>query len=95
MTVEALNLITSEANVVYSGVTEITKATESQAQATSGLMSGIESVRTTTGSNQRRMEDMAALAEETSASTEEIASASAELASMAERCRVMMEEFHT
>jgi methyl-accepting chemotaxis protein len=95
MTVEALNLITSEANVVSSGVTEITKATESQAQATSGLMAGIESVRTTTDSNQRRMEDMAALAEETSASTEEIASASAELASMAERCRVMMEEFHT
>ena len=66
-----------------------------QAQATSGLMSGIDSVRTSTEDNQQRMEDMAALAEETSASTEEIASASAELASMAERCRVMMEEFHT
>jgi methyl-accepting chemotaxis protein len=95
MTVEALNLITSEANVVSSGVIEITKATESQAQATSGLMSGIESVRTATEDNQERMEDMAALAEETSASTEEIASASAELSTMAERCRVMMEEFHT
>jgi methyl-accepting chemotaxis protein len=95
MTVESLNLIISEANVVSGGVTEITKATESQAQATSGLMSGIESVRTSTEDNQQRMEDMAALAEETSASTEEIASASAELASMAERCRVMMEEFHT
>ncbi|MFA5237169.1 MAG: PAS domain-containing methyl-accepting chemotaxis protein [Methanoregula sp.] len=95
MTVEALNEITSEANVVSRGVNEITKATESQAQATSGLMSGIESVKTSTQDNQERMEDMAALAEETSASTEEIASASAELSSMAERCRVMMEEFHT
>ena len=95
MTVESLSLIISEANVVSQGVTEITKATESQAQATSGLMSGIESVRTATGENQERMEDMAALAEETSASTEEIASASAELSSMAERCRGMMGGFHT
>lgn len=94
-TVDSLNRIVAEANIVSVGVTEITKATESQAQATSGLMSGIESVRKTTGENQKRMEDMAALAEETSASTEEIASASAELAAMAERCRHMMEEFHT
>ncbi|MDD1702413.1 MAG: PAS domain-containing methyl-accepting chemotaxis protein [Methanoregula sp.] len=94
-TVDSLNRIVSEANVVSVGVTEITKATESQAQATSGLMSGIESVRKSTGDNQQRMEDMAALAEETSASTEEIASASAELSAMAEHCRRMMEEFHT
>ena len=95
MTVESLNRIIAEANVVSQGVTEITKATESQAQATSGLMAGIESVRTSTGDNQQRMEDMAALAEETSASTEEIASASAELSTMVERCRSMMKEFHT
>ena len=95
MTVESLNRIVSEANVVSQGVTEITKATESQAQATTGLMAGIESVRTATQGNQQRMEDMAALAEETSASTEEIASASAELSSMAERCSTMMKEFHT
>ncbi len=95
MTVESLNRIIAEANVVSQGVTEITKATESQAQATSGLMAGIESVRTSTGNNQQRMEDMAALAEETSASTEEIASASAELSTMVERCTSMMKEFHT
>jgi len=95
MTVESLNLIITESNVVSQGVTEITKATESQARSTSGLMSGIESVRATTGDNQKRMEDMAALAEETSASTEEIASASAELSTMAERCRGMMGGFHT
>ena len=75
-------------------MTEITKATEDQAQATNTLMTGIESVSTLTRDNQKRMEDMAALAEETSASTEEIASASAELAEMAERSRKMMEKFH-
>ena len=95
MTVEMLNRIIAEANIVSQGVTEITKATESQAQATTGLMSEIESVRTSTVNNQQRMEDMAALAEETSASTEEIASASAELSTMAERCQGMMKEFHT
>ena len=38
MTVESLNRIIAEANIVSQGVTEITKATESQAQATTGLM---------------------------------------------------------
>jgi hypothetical protein len=56
-------------------------------------MTGIESVSTLTNDNQQRMEDMAALAEETSASTEEIASASAELAEMAGRSRKMIEKF--
>lgn len=92
-TVEALNLIISEATIVSQGVTEITKATEDQAQATNTLMSGIESVSTLTRDNQKRMEDMAALAEETSASTQEIASASAELAEMANHSRKMMEKF--
>jgi methyl-accepting chemotaxis protein len=92
-TVESLNLIVSEANIVALGVAEITKATEDQAQATNTLMNGIESVSALTRDNQKRMEDMAALAEETSASTEEIASASAELAEMAERNRTMMKKF--
>ena len=92
-TIEALNRITAESNIVANGVTEITKATEDQAQATTRVMSGMERSSTITRENQERMEDMAALAEETSASTEEIASASAELASMAERLKNMMEQF--
>jgi methyl-accepting chemotaxis protein len=92
-TVESLNLIISEANIVSAGVSEITKATEDQAQATNQLMTGIESFSKLTNENQQRMEDMAALAEETSASTEEIASASSELAAMAKDSRKMMEQF--
>jgi methyl-accepting chemotaxis protein len=92
-TVESLNLIVSEAKIVSMGVKEITKATEDQAQASTQLMSMIESVTQLTRENQQRMEDMAALAEETSASTQEIASASAELSAMAERSRKMVEEF--
>jgi len=92
-TIEALNRITAESNIVANGVTEITKATEDQAGATTRVMNGIEKASTITRENQERMEDMAALAEETSASTEEIASASAELAAMAERLKKMMEQF--
>ncbi len=92
-TVDSLNLIISEANIVTLGVKEITKATEDEAQAANTLMSGIESVTDLTRENQERMEDMAALAQETSASTEEIASASTELAEMADCSRKMMEKF--
>ncbi len=77
-TIEALNRIIVESNVVAQGVTEITKATEDQAEATTRVMTGMEKSNAITRENQERMEDMAALAEETSASTEEIASASAE-----------------
>ncbi len=92
-TVELLNGIVSEAKVVSQGVSEITKATEDQARATTTLLAGIESVRTLTRDNQNRMEDMAALAEETSASTEEIASASQEVSAMADQSRKMIGEF--
>ena len=92
-TVNALNLIISEANIVSLGVSEITKATEDQAHATNTLMTSIESVTSLTRDNQQRMEDMAALAEETSASTEQIASASEELAELANHSRKMMEKF--
>jgi methyl-accepting chemotaxis protein len=93
-TVESLNLIIAEATIVSQGVTEITRATEDQAKATTTLMTGIDAVSTLTNDNQKRMEDMAALAQETSASTQEIASASAELAEMAGRSRKMIEKFH-
>jgi methyl-accepting chemotaxis protein len=92
-TLETLNRITAESSVVADGVTEITKATEDQADATTRVMAGIEQTGTITRENQERMEDMAALAEETSASTEEIASATTELAGMAERLKAMMDTF--
>jgi methyl-accepting chemotaxis protein len=92
-TVEALNRIIAESNVVAQGVNEITKATEDQAEATTRVVHGMEKSRAITRENQGRMEDMAALAQETSASTEEIASASAELAGLANRLKRIMEQF--
>jgi methyl-accepting chemotaxis protein len=92
-TIEALNRIIAESNVVAQGVGEITKATGDQAEATTRVVRGMERSSAITRENQRVMEDMAALAEETSASTEEIASASAELAELANRLKMMMEKF--
>jgi len=92
-TIEALNRIIAESNVVAQGVSEITKATEDQAEATTRVVHGMERSNAITRENQGRMEDMAALAEETSASTEEIASASAELAELANRLKKIMDRF--
>jgi len=92
-TIEALNRIIAESNVVAQGVNEITKATEDQAEATTRVVHGMEKSSAITRENQGRMEDMAALAQETSASTEEIASASAELAELANRLKKLMEQF--
>lgn len=92
-TIEALNRIIAESNVVAQGVSEITKATEDQAEATTRVVHGMERTNVITRENQGRMEDMAALAEESSASTEEIASASAELAELANRLKKLMEQF--
>ena len=92
-TIEALNRIIAESNVVAQGVMEITKATEDQADATNRVVHGMEQSNAITRENQGRMEDMAALAEETSASTEEIASASSELAELADRLKKIMEQF--
>jgi len=92
-TIEALNRIIAESNVVVQGVNEITKATGDQAEATTRMVHGMEKSNAITRENQGRMEDMAALAQETSASTEEIASASAELAELANRLKNIMEQF--
>ncbi|MEN6396231.1 MAG: methyl-accepting chemotaxis protein, partial [Methanoregula sp.] len=92
-TIDVLNRIIAETNVVSQGVTEITRATEAQAEATNRVMQGMEQTNTLSRETQQRMEDMAALAEETSASTQEIASASAELSRMAERLKTATDRF--
>ena len=92
-TIEALNRIIAESNIVARGVSDITRATGDQAEATNRVVHGMERSNAITRENQGRMEDMAALAQETSASTQEIAGASAELAELANRLKIMMEKF--
>ncbi|RXE56568.1 hypothetical protein ABH15_08450 [Methanoculleus taiwanensis] len=91
--IEALNRIIDEAEVVAHGITEITKASEDQANSTNHVMQSMEDSTQMTKENMGRTEDMAALAEEVSASTQEVGSASHELAAMTEQLKKMMERF--
>jgi methyl-accepting chemotaxis protein len=92
-TIESLNRIVAESEVVTHGITQITKATVDQAEATNRVMAQTEESKTFTKENLDRLQDMAAMAEETNASTEEIARGSAALNEMADRLKKMMEEF--
>ncbi|MDI6876507.1 MAG: PAS domain-containing methyl-accepting chemotaxis protein [Methanomicrobiales archaeon] len=92
-TIEALNRIIAEIGVVADGITEISKATEDQANATNRVMERMDEATRITKGNMTQIEDMAALAEEVNASTEEVASGSQELSQMAVQLKSMMEQF--
>jgi methyl-accepting chemotaxis protein len=91
--IEALNRIVADIEVAAHGITEITKASEDQANATNRVMQSMEDSTQMTKENMERIEDMAALAEEVSASTEEVGSASHEMTEMAEHLKAKMAQF--
>jgi methyl-accepting chemotaxis protein len=93
-TVEALNRITSEADVVAQGITQITRATEEQAEGTNRVVQGIQRSGEMARENLANIGSMAALAQETSASVQEIASASSEVTSQVGRIKQMMVKFN-
>lgn len=93
-TIEALNRITTEANIVALGITQITRATEEQALGTNRVVQGIQNTGKTAQENLANIGSMAALAEETSASVEEIAGASSEVAGEIGRIKVLMKKFN-
>ncbi|MDH7593609.1 MAG: PAS domain-containing methyl-accepting chemotaxis protein [Methanomicrobiales archaeon] len=92
-TIEALNQIIQETDVVARGILDISRSNENQATATNNVMQRVEKVVYLTKETQKQVEDMAALAEETSASTEEVASASHEVNEMAQRLQKMIGQF--
>jgi methyl-accepting chemotaxis protein len=92
-TIEVLNRIIAEIEVVANGITEISHATESQANATNRVMERMDEVNHLTKESMRKTEDMAALAEEVNASTEEVASGSHELSDMADQLKTTVEQF--
>ncbi|MDD1678669.1 MAG: PAS domain-containing methyl-accepting chemotaxis protein [Methanomicrobiales archaeon] len=92
-TIEVLNRIITEIEVVANGITEISHATESQANATNRVMERMDEVTHLTKESMRKTEDMAALAEEVNASTEEVASGSHELSEMAATLKKSVEQF--
>ena len=92
-TIEALNTIISEAEVVAHGLGEIARATEDQANATNNVVQGMAEGTRLTKETQKQMDDLAALAEEASASTEEIGSAANEISHMVSDLSTKMQRF--
>ncbi|MFA7153948.1 MAG: chemotaxis protein, partial [Methanoregulaceae archaeon] len=72
---------------------DISRATEDQAEATNNVTKNVDFINSLILGAEKSMEDLAALAEESSASTEEVASASNEIRSMAVHLREMVAKF--
>jgi len=91
--IAVLTKIGVEINAAAQTVTEITRATDAQAQATNAVMEMIVRASESTKNNLSRVEDMAALAEEVSASTQEVGSAARELTGLASDLKKKMDHF--
>ncbi len=92
-TIEALNRMVADVRVAVNGIADISRATESQADETTEVTKNVEEVFVLVQENERGMESLAALAEESSASTEEVASASNEMRQMAHQLREKVATF--
>lgn len=92
-TIDSLNRIVTEAEVVSQGIQQITKATMDQADAANRVMNETEESRSFAKQNLSRLQDMAALAQETNASTEEIARGATTLGEMSHRLSKIRQKF--
>ena len=93
-TIIALNRIADDINTTVKNIADISRATEEQANATNNVTRNVGMINTLMINGEKSMENLAALAQESSASTEEVASASNEIKIMAERLREMVEKFN-
>jgi methyl-accepting chemotaxis protein len=92
-TVDGLNKIVADIEIAAGNVSEISRATDSQAMATNRVNQSIEMVSRMISANQEKMDSLSANAEESSAATEEIASASSMIMEMVEKLRDKIGEF--
>ncbi|NLV28145.1 MAG: PAS domain-containing protein [Methanomicrobiales archaeon] len=92
-TIEGLDKMVADINVASNSVSEISRATDSQAVATTRVNQNIEIVREMVVTVQDKMDSLSANAEESSAATEEIASASAMIVDMVEKLQHKIGEF--
>jgi len=92
-TIQVLDQMVSGIQTASGNVTEISRATDSQAMATTRVNQSIELVSQMVTANQDKMDSLSANAEESSAATEEIASASAMIMDMVDRLQHKIGEF--
>ena len=92
-TIEALNHMVADVNISANSIADISRATEDQAEATNNVTRNVDFINNLILTAEKSMEDLAALAEESSASTEEVASAANEIRTMAAHLREMVSKF--
>lgn len=92
-TIQGLDQIVHDTGIASGSISDISKATESQAKATNRVNQSIEMVRGTISANLVQMSTLAANSEESSAATEEIASATSIITDMIEQLRNKINEF--
>lgn len=92
-TISALNKIVDDVDVAATGIADISRATEDQAVAIGNVTKNVDLINTLVIDGEKSMEDLAALAEESSASTEEVAGAATEIRKMAAQMREMVGRF--
>jgi len=91
--VEALHNIAKDIEVASRGITEISHATETQANEINSFMRNIEEANSLTRGNLEKIEGMAAMAEEISATTEEVGSISHEMHNLSADLQITMKKF--
>jgi methyl-accepting chemotaxis protein len=93
MAVEALYNIARDIEVASRGISDISHATETQANEINAFMRSIEEANALTRGNLEKLEGMAAMAEEISATTEEVGSISHEMHDLSEDLQGTMKKF--
>ncbi|MGV8110888.1 methyl-accepting chemotaxis protein [Methanospirillum sp.] len=89
----SLNQIAKDIEIAEGNVSEITRATENQAEATNRVTQNVGVIQQMVTGEEQKMTGLAAVAEESSAATEEIASASGEISDMAKELKKEVERF--
>jgi len=89
----SLNQMAKDIEIAESNVTEITRATENQAEATNRVTQNVGAIQQMVEGEKQKMTGFAAVAQQSSASTEEIASAAGEISDMAKELKKEVESF--
>jgi methyl-accepting chemotaxis protein len=89
----SLNQMAKDIEIAESNVTEITRATENQAEATNRVTQNVGAIQQMVEGEEQKMTGFAAVAQQSSASTEEIASAAGEISDMAKELKKEVESF--
>ncbi len=91
----ALGKMVQDMNQITSGIMDISKAAEVQADSAGYVTNKVQIINDLTVTDQKGMVDLSALAEESSAQTEEVAGATASVRERVDQLKVLLQKFRT